>query len=177
MTNHKITVTAVPNMDEDLPDDQYIDEVTYTVECPGESYCKVWWECSTCMKEDYSPTDDEVDEAEYTRHGVFHQELEGMWCTESQQCAAIHSDSCRDSVYEAAEDAGIGTHEVALDYQGDGYWDVELIHPPEVQSAISERAKAMMSQTRPVGWDTAPLSLREYYRSRAWDEIKKERVA
>ncbi|SEI45096.1 hypothetical protein SAMN04487917_101361 [Arthrobacter sp. yr096] len=176
MKPHKITVTAVPNTDEDLPDDQYIDEVQYTVECPEDGTCALWWECTKCQDEGFKPTEDQEDDGEYTRHGVFHQDLEGMWCTEGKQCAAIHDDNCRDSVYEAAECAGIGTHDVSVDYHGDGEWCVQIIHPPEVRAAILERAKAMLSKTRPTEWDRAPLSLREYYSARAWDEIRKERT-
>ncbi|MFS2091033.1 hypothetical protein [Paenarthrobacter nicotinovorans] len=176
MNNHKITVTAVPNLDEDLPEDQYIDEVQYTVECPGDGTCALWWECKTCQDEEYEPTEEQEDDGEYTRHGVFHQDLEGMWCTEGTQCAAIHDDLCRDSVYEAAEYAGIGTHDIAMDYRGDGEWTVEIIHPPEFEAEILKRAKAMLANTtRANEWDSAPYSLRDYYRSRAWDEIRKER--
>ncbi|BCW61864.1 hypothetical protein [Arthrobacter sp. StoSoilB22] len=175
MTPHKITVTAVPNMDEDLPDDQYIDEVKYTVECPGESSCQLWWECQQCIKDEYEPTEDQEDDGEYTRHGVFHRGIEGMWCTESKQCAAIHSDSCQESVYEAAEEAGIGTHQIELDYQGDEYWTVQIIHPPEVESEIENRAKALLSSVRTTEWDKAGHALRQYFRHRAWKEIKRDR--
>lgn len=177
MSAHTITVTAIPNMDEDLPDDQYIDEVKYTVECPGESSCQLWWECTKCRDEGFEPTEDQEDDGEYTRHGVFHRNIEGMWCTESKQCAAIHSESCQESVYEAAEDAGIGTHQIELDYQGDEYWTVQIIHPPETQAKIEETAKEMLENGRTVTWEKAPPSLREYFRHRAWDEIKKERAA
>lgn len=122
---HTITVTSMPNMEEDLPDDEYIDAVQFTIDqCPGTN-CRVWWECTKACA-DYEPTEEETDEGEYTAHGVFHQNIDGMWMTESSACALTSTDSGSDSLQEAAEKAGLGTHKIAVDYEGDGYWSVRL---------------------------------------------------
>ena len=118
--NHTITVTAVPN-DEN-------DDIEFTIDhCPG-GQCAVWWECKTCAE--YIPTEDEIDEGEYARHGEDHQRIDGYWMTQSEQCALGSTDSGADGAREVADEAGLGTHEVSIDYSGDGHWDVFLVPAP-----------------------------------------------
>jgi hypothetical protein len=131
MSAHTITVTQVPNMHLDLPDDQYVDEVKFTVDDCPKTTCIVWWECKECRE--YDPTDEEAEDGEYTRHGVFHQNIDGDWMTESKDCALDVVDSASDAMQEAAWGAGLGTHQFDVQYEGDGFWDVRLIKPPEAQ--------------------------------------------
>ncbi len=127
MSVHKVTVTKMPNTDQDLPDDEYVDEIEFTSECPGGS-CSLWYECLKC--EAYKPTEDEEEDGKYERHGKLHQLIDGDWMTDSGHCA-INSDSGSDAMSEAAEKAGLGTHEIELWYWGDGVWDADLIKPTE----------------------------------------------
>lgn len=125
MSIHTVTVHEVPNMHLDLPDEQYIDTVKYTVdECPA-SGCIVWWECVPCRDRDV--TEEEDDDGEFTAHGVFHQNIDGMWMTESTSCAIDVSDSAQESMQDAATEAGVGTHKFDLQYEGDDYWSVTKI--------------------------------------------------
>ena len=121
--NHTITVTAVPNDESD--------DLEFTIDhCPG-GQCTVWWECRACAE--YKPTEDEVDEGEYVRHGEEHQLIDGYWMTQSEQCALGATDSGADGARDVAEEAGLGTHQVRIDYWGDGHWDVSL--PPASDTA------------------------------------------
>lgn len=60
--NRTITVTGLPN--------DYND-VEFTIDHYPGGQCTVWWECKVCA--DYTPTEDEMDESEYARHGEKHQ--------------------------------------------------------------------------------------------------------
>jgi hypothetical protein len=174
MSIHTVTVTAVPNMDEDLPDDQYIDTVQFTVECPENANCSVWWECEKPECKDYEPTDDETDDGEYTRHGVFHQNIDGMWMTDSGQCAAKQADSASDAMQEAAEEAGLGVHQIELDYEGDGYWSATRIIPAEERDRIEAKAKELYAALlNGHDWDAIGAYIRTYWRGRAQDELKR----
>jgi hypothetical protein len=174
MSVHIITVTALDNTHLDLPDEQYVDGVQFTVECPGGTGCNLWWECTECRE--YEPTEDEDDDGEFTRHGVFHRNLEGMWCTESDQCAATHSDSCSEAVQEAAQEAGeyagLGVHQIELDYEGDGDWSARRVIPPEEKARIDARAQELYQQGLPSRgpWDDQPFGVREYFRGKVYRE-------
>lgn len=121
--NHKVTVTLVPN-DE-------TDDVEYTVDhCPGTT-CSVWYECDQCSE--YEPTKDEDDAGEYDRHNRHHERIDGWWMTDTSECAIVASDSGADGMFEIALEAGLGTHDVDVDYWGDGAWDITLIKPKEVK--------------------------------------------
>jgi hypothetical protein len=173
MSAHTVTVTAVPNMDEDLPEDQYIDQVQYTVVCPGDGQCYLWWECKQCIDDKHEPTDDEEDEGEYFRHGIEHQNIEGDWMTPSTQCAAIHSDSCSDALQEEAEHAGVGTHQIELDYEGDGSWSARLILSDHQKATVDARAQELLAEAGNREWGNAGSYIQNLYRSVAWDELKK----
>jgi hypothetical protein len=172
MSIHTVTVTAVPNMDQDLPDDEYIDAVKFTVECPEDGSCHVWWECKECS--DYEPTEDEEDDGEYTRHGVFHRNIDGDWMTESDDCAASAADSASDAMQEAAEEAGVGVHQIALDYEGDGYWSATRIIPAEERDRIEAKAKELYAALlNGQDWDAIGPYIRDYWRGRAGNELKR----
>lgn len=171
MTIHTVTVTAVPNTDQDLPDDQYIDEVIFTSVCPPDENCSVWFECKECT--DYDPTEQEIEDGEFTRHGTFHQNIEDDWMTDSGQCATTGSDSARDAMAEAAEDAGLGTHQIDLDYWGDGTWTAERVITPEERTRIEQAAKKLLAaQPGAAAWDDAGPYIRDYYRSEARSQEK-----
>jgi len=177
MSAHTVTVTAVPNMDEDLPDDQYIDEVKYTVQCPGDGHCYLWWECKQCEADKYEPTEEQEDEGEYFRHGEEHQNIEGDWMTASTQCAAIHSDLCSEALQEEAEHAGVGTHQIELIYEGDGSWSARLILSPERKAELDGKAQKLLAEAGNSDWEGAGAYIRDLYRHLAWDDIKKERAS
>lgn len=119
--NHRVTVTLVPNEESD--------DVEYTVDhCPG-TVCTVWYECTTC--DSYKPTEDEEGDGEYTRHDTHHQLIDGLWMTDTSECAIVATDSGADGMHEIALEAGLGTHDVDVDSWGDGSWDVTLVKPKE----------------------------------------------
>lgn len=114
---HTITVTKVP--------DEHSDDVELTVDhCSGNA-CTVWNQCLEACSE-YTPTEDETDAGKHSNHGVRHQLIEGFWMTESEACALTGTDSANDEVHSIAEEVGLGTHQVVVDYSGDGIWDVFL---------------------------------------------------
>lgn len=125
MSVHTVTVTKLNNMHiEGLADEDYVDEVEFIIDhCPGGD-CTVWWECE---KDDCRTRDDEDDE--YFAHDEDHQRIDGLWMIESKSCAARVTDSGRDGMQEAAQEAGLGTHQIEVSYYGDGSWDVGLIEP------------------------------------------------
>lgn len=116
--SHTITVTRLPGEEDD--------DLEYSTTCPptGKS-CNVWWECGTCEKAKRPVTQDEEDDGEYTAHGVYHQQIDGYWMTESSQCG-LTTDSAQEECWDVAQLVGLGTHDVELDYYGDGQWNV---HP------------------------------------------------
>lgn len=123
---HTITVTKVP--------DEHSDDVELTVDhCSGNA-CTVWNEC-TELCAGYTPTEDETDAGKHSNHGVEHQLIDGFWMTESKACALTGTDSGNDGVHEVAETAGLGTHQVVIDYWGDGIWDVSL-HAANTGAAV-----------------------------------------
>jgi hypothetical protein len=108
MSAHTVTVTQLDNTHIDgLAEEDYVDEVKYTIEhCPGGN-CTVWWECA---KDEYRNHEhDDCDE--YDAHGEEHQCIDGMWMIESKDCAAVTTDSGHDGMQEEAENAGLGTHQ------------------------------------------------------------------
>jgi hypothetical protein len=172
MSIHTVTVTALPNMGEDLPDDQYIDTVQFTVECPADGTCNVWWECKECS--DYDPTEDEADDGEYTRHGIFHRNIDGDWMTESTDCAITAADSASDSMQEEAEEAGLGVHQIELDYEGDGYWSARRVIPQEERDRVNAKALELFTAHGGQDWDHSWVHIRDYWRGRAYGELKKQ---
>lgn len=172
MSVHTVTVTAMPNTDEDLPDHQYIDTVQFTVECPEDGSCHVWWECKECS--DYDPTEDEEDEGEYTRHDVFHRNIEGDWMTASSDCAVAVADSASDSMQEEAEAAGLGVHQIEMDYEGDGCWSARRFIPQEERERINAKAVEMFTEQGGKDWDHSGPYIRDYWRGRAYSEERKQ---
>ena len=174
MSIHTVTVTAMPNTDQDLPDEDYIDTVQFTVECPTDANCSVWWECAQCEKDGYTATEDEEDEGEYTRHGIFHQNIEGSWMTDSGHCAYVGADSAHDAMQEEAENAGLGVHQIDLDYEGDGYWSARRVIPKEERDRVEAKAKELYAETGGNDWDHAGIYFRDYWRGKAYTELKNE---
>lgn len=175
MSVHTVTVTAMPNTDvEGLPDEEYIDTVQFTVECSKDANCSVWWECAQCEKDGYKPTEDEEDDCEYTRHGLFHQNIEGMWMTDSGHCAAVGADSASDAMQEEAENAGLGVHQIELDYEGDGYWTARRVIPHEERERINAKALELFTAHGGKDWDHSGAYIRDYWRTRAYDEQRKQ---
>jgi hypothetical protein len=172
MSIHTVTVTALPNMDQDLPDDQYIDAVQFTAECPDDGSCHVWWECKECR--DYDPTEDEEDAGEYTRHGVLHQNIDGDWTTESETCAIVACDSASDCVQEEAEAAGLGVHHIDLDYEGDGYWSARRVIPQAEIDRINAKALELFTAHGGKDWDHSGVHIRNYWWTRALTSLKDE---
>lgn len=120
---HTVTVTKLDNMHiEGLADEDYVDEVEYIIDhCPGGT-CTVWWGCENDGCRDRVDEDDE-----FFAHGEDHQRIDGVWMIQSKQCAARATDSGRDGMQEEAQAAGLGTHQLEVDYWGDGQWAVGLI--------------------------------------------------
>ncbi|MDQ0756099.1 hypothetical protein [Arthrobacter sp. B3I4] len=172
MSAHTVTVTAVPNTDvEGIPEEDYIDSVQFTVECPDDGSCRVWWECKQCA--DYSPTEAEEDDGEFTRHGVLHQNIEGDWMTESNDCAATAADSASDAMQEEAENAGLGVHQIELDYEGDGYWSARRVIPQEERDRVNAKALELFTANGGNDWDHSCAHIRDYWRGRAYNDLKK----
>jgi hypothetical protein len=172
MSIHTVTVTAMPNTDQDLPEDQYIDSVQFTSECPEGGSCNVWWECKECA--DYNATEDEEDDGEYTRHGVLHRNIDGDWMTESDDCAATAADSASDAMQEAAEEAGLGVHQIELDYQGDGCWSARRIVPQEERERVDAKALELFTAQGGQDWEHSGCYIRDYWRGRAYSALKQE---
>lgn len=176
MSAHTVTVTAMPNTDvEGLPDEEYIDAVQFTVECPEGGSCHVWWECKECS--DYEPTEDEQDAGEFTRHGVFHQNIDGDWMTESNDCAVTASDSASDSMQEEAENAGLGVHQIELDYEGDGCWSARRVIPQEERDRVNAKALELFTANGGQDWDHSGVYIRDYWRGKAYSDLKKGTAA
>ena len=176
MSIHTVTVTAMPNTDvEGLSDDEYIDSVQFTPECPPDGSCHVWWECEECS--DYDPTEDEEDDGEYTRHGIFHRNIDGDWMTESDDCAATAADSASDAMQEEAENAGLGVHQIELDYEGDGYWSARRVIPQEERDRVNAKALELFTAKGGKDWDHSGAYIRDYWRAWAYRELKKQAAA
>ena len=127
MSIHTITVTQIINDDPDVADEDFCDEVKYTLDhCPGGN-CIAWWECMKCDKDGYRPADEEIEDGEYEAHGVLHQKIDGDWMTASKDCAVSVTDSGSDAMQDVAQEAGIGTHQVEVSYWGDGLWEADLM--------------------------------------------------
>ena len=116
MTAHTVTIKEIPDAD----------NFEWEVECPGDSpACNLWNECGPC-EDGYTPTYEEDEAGEYDRHGHHHERIDGMWMTNSGDCALGSTDSGADGIHEIAADKGPGTYKVHIDYWGDGLWDVTL---------------------------------------------------
>lgn len=114
---HVITVTRVP--------DENNDDVELTVDHCSGTGCSVWNQCNDqCAG--YQPSAKELEDGQHENHGASHQLIEGFWMTESGVCALTGTDSGSDGVHSVAEEAGLGTHHVSVDYWGDGIWEVSL---------------------------------------------------
>lgn len=115
---HTITVTRV--------EDELGGNTSYpfTVNCPGTKTCHIWYECMICEKNDFVITEETEDDGEYVAHGVFHQQIDGNWSTETNECALSTTDAAYEACVETADYLGAGTHEVDIDYLGDGEWVV-----------------------------------------------------
>lgn len=166
MNAHTVTVTALDNTDVDgLPDDQYVDGTVFAVECPASNDCSVWEECGKCTE--YEPTEDEDDDGEYTRHDLFHQRIDGYWMTDTGHCAATTTDSGQEAMEEAAREAGLGVHQIKIDYEGDGCWSAARVIPPEEAARMDARASELYAQGPRGGeqpWEDLPQYMRDYYR-------------
>lgn len=114
---HQIVITKVA--------DDESDDIEYAVVCPTPQPpdCHVWFECTECAKSDQKATEDEEDEGERTAHGVHHLLLDGDWMTESTGCAIKLTDV---DLVDVLGGLPVGTHDVYVDYWGDGVWDVTL---------------------------------------------------
>lgn len=119
MSKHTVTITEV------APD---TDDFEWTGQCPNEGTCTVWYECSDGP---HTPTEEEEDANEFEAHGILHQFIDSSWMVESNECALNSTDSGAQGMTDVAHTVGVGTHEVDVDYWGDGHWDVTLI-PAEV---------------------------------------------
>ena len=113
--------------------DETSDDVEYEISGTCDQSCKVWRGCGrkACqrMNPDYAPFD------ERHRHGVEHQQIDGEWMVETNECALQFA-------YDLASNAGdapaCGVYSLHVDWNGDA-WLTEVGYLKQHDSGESDR--------------------------------------
>jgi len=126
---HTLTVKKVPS--------EADDNVEYTVGGEHDRSCETYFICDQCQ-DDESITaeimDDWAADGEWMRHGRTHIESEGG------DIMVLHKNYCalreHPDLSLLVEQLGVGTHDVEVDYWGDGRWEImgygskgEVVYP------------------------------------------------
>lgn len=105
------------------------DHRDYDIECPGVTDdCRAYGGCN-CPESRDQHGDALWDNAE--AHGVEHKHIDGEWMRPTDQCYVSTSDNLPDVCEELAkrEQLGPGRHPIDFDYQGEGWYELQLLTP------------------------------------------------
>jgi hypothetical protein len=106
-----------------------IDDRKYEIECPGVTdACAMWipCDCAAAARPDQLWEDP-------VAHGVEHQNIDGEWMTQTDQCLYAGHDSLPDVAADMREpgparrELDPGRYPVVPDYQGDGWFYLDLV--------------------------------------------------